>query len=77
MLSVSDEALHLDLIVWDLYGRMVPYERLCLVIARGQNRGNQVVCGGFYSHRFLFFIGRQLHKILNENTLGDFCLGRP
>jgi hypothetical protein len=71
---MPNKALHLNFVVGNIYRREIPYERLSPVTTASRNRDDQLVCERLFSHR-LFFLDGWLHKVLDENSMENLCLG--
>jgi hypothetical protein len=73
MLAMLYEAFHLGLVLRNLCRGEIPDEWLSPVGAVGQNHSDQLVCRWLFSHRVLFFLDGWLNKVMNENSMGDYC----
>jgi hypothetical protein len=77
VLATPDKVLHLNFVMGNICSSEILYEWLSPVATAGRNCGDQLVYEQLFSHRLFFLFDGWLHKVLDENSMGNLCSGRP
>jgi hypothetical protein len=75
VLATPYKVLHLNFVVENICSHEIPYEWLSPIVVASQNHGDQLVCKRLFSHRLFFLLDGRLHKVLDENSMGNLCSG--